>query len=387
MKQILFIITNFRHGGTNKSLENLLSLIDTDNFKADVFAMEHYGPYKEMLPNCTILPEDKWLSALISHWNDTMGFAKLRSTIIKLLRIASNYLKINFIESLYRKSINNLVKGKRYDTVIAYSEGVPTVFLSYLNHENKIAWIHCDYSSYMKLNNNPDETKVYESYKSIVCVSEFTKNVFCEIIPEYKEKTVSIHNILNVSLIKCQSVDGISDSRFNNLHFTIVSIGRFYGVKRFSIIPDIANKLNKKGLMFTWYVIGGDGDKDEKDTFDEKVIKYKLFNRLITLGEKDNPYPYIKNSNLLVSTSLTEACPYVINEAKVIHVPIVSADFGSAYEFIDDGIFGYISPVDKIAEKIELLIKNKEEYNRIKNNISQFEYNNETLLDKIESLI
>ncbi|MFA5540258.1 MAG: glycosyltransferase [Bacteroidales bacterium] len=387
MKQILFIITSFRHGGTNKSLENLLSLIDTDNFKADVFAMEHYGPYKEMLPNCTILPEDKWLSALISHWNDTMGFAKLRSTIIKLLRIASNYLKINFIESLYRKSINNLIKDKKYDTVIAYSEGVPTVFLSYLNHENKIAWIHCDYSSYMKLNNNPDETKLYESYKSIVCVSEFTKNVFCKIMPEFKIKTYSIHNLVNIDIVNDLSLHPIDDKRFIKRKFNIISIGRIDIVKRFDVIPEIVNKLKDKNIDFIWYLLGPKGSGLAQNKFENSINKYKINDNFIWLGSKDNPYNYLMKSDLLVVTSTSEACPYVLNEAKVLNIPIITTNYSSAVEFIEDGINGFIVPLEKIADRIEKIILNNEIYDSIKHNLSTNGYDNNLMLNKIYSLV
>ena len=43
---------------------------------------------------------------------------------------------------------------------------------------------------------------------------------------------------------------------------------------------------------------------------------------------------------MVVSTSVSEACPNVINEAKILHTPIVATNFGSVYEFIEDGVNG-----------------------------------------------
>ncbi len=86
MKHILFVITSFRHGGTNKSLESLLSLLDKSKYRIDVFALEHFGSYEKMLRNCRILEQDKCLHALISQYSDTSGILKLRSLILKLLR-------------------------------------------------------------------------------------------------------------------------------------------------------------------------------------------------------------------------------------------------------------------------------------------------------------
>ena len=387
MQHILFVITSFRHGGTNKSLENLLSLLDPEKYQMDVFAMEHYGPYNSMLSNCTILPKDKWLHALIAQYRDTAGSTKLRSMTLKVLRKLLAWLGLDLSEYLYKNAVRTFSKNKTYDTVVAFSEGAPTAFAQHFKTKNKIAWIHCDYKSYMSLNNHPDETKIYQAYQSIVCVSEFTKINFVNIIPEFNSKTFAIHNILNTDLIKKQSKEEIADDLFTNNTFTIVSIGRYYFIKRFSIIPDIVNELVQKGCTFKWYIIGGDGNEEEKQNFLQKLKDFKLHDTLIALGEKDNPYPYILNSNLLVSTSMTEACPYVVNEAKVLHVPVASADFGSAYEFIDDGINGVIVPVNQLAEKIGTLIEKESEYSKLKNNISNFEYKNKEILLQVEKLL
>jgi hypothetical protein len=40
MKNILIIITRYRHGGIKKSLTNLLIAIDTNKYSVDVFAMD-----------------------------------------------------------------------------------------------------------------------------------------------------------------------------------------------------------------------------------------------------------------------------------------------------------------------------------------------------------
>ena len=107
---------------------------------------------------------------------------------------------------------------------------------------------------------------------------------------------------------------------------------------------------------------------------------------VIYLGEKDNPYCYIRNSELLVNTSLSEACPYVINEAKILHKPVVCTDFGSAEEFIENGVNGYISPIESIHEPIISLIKNQELYDKMVSNISDFVYDNKRIINQIVGL-
>lgn len=387
MKQILFVLTSFRHGGTNKSLENLLSLIDTDNYQVDVFAMEHYGPYKDMLPNCTILPEDKWLSALIAHWGDTKGLAKVRSLAVKLWRNIAGYVNLKPADYLYKKSVNRLGKAKKYDAIIAYSEGVPTAYVSHLNHKNKIAWIHCDYSSYMTINNNPDETEIYSKYNSIVCVSEYTKREFVKIMPKMEGITFSLHNLVNAAVIKKSAKEQITDTKFTAKSFSILSVGRVDIVKRFDKIPEIASKLRERGIDFVWYLIGPKGFGEAQIQFEENMKKFNVGEVFRWLGAKDNPYPYMANSDLLVMTSKSEACPYVLNEAKIIGLPIITTNYGSSIEFIDNGLDGIITPIEYMADEIEEIITNKEFYNAVKQHLQAFEYKNNTILNKFYSLI
>ena len=387
MKNILFVITNFRHGGINKSLENLLSLIDKEKYQVDVFAMEHYGPYVFMLPNCNILPKDRLLHALIAQFYDTKGSVKLKSLTLKVLSKLLVRFGIDLYDFLFKNTVRTISKNKTYDSVIAFSEGAPTKFTQHFTTTNKIAWIHCDYKSYMTLNNHPDETKIYQAYESIVCVSEFTKDSFCKIISNLSCKTYAIHNVINVNEIKLLSQKIIDEKYCNHDVFNIVSVGRINVVKRFDEIPKVVRILLDKGYNFNWILIGPEGQQHEQKSLLENIKKYRVEENFTWIGEKDNPYPFIKNSDLLVNMSISEACPYVINEAKVLHVPVVCTNFGSAVEFIDNDINGFISPITSIAETIEVLIKDQKLYNNLKNNIEKFSYNNDAIFNKIYDLL
>lgn len=385
-KKILFILTSFRHGGTNKSLENLLSLLDVNKYQVDVFAMEHYGPYGSMLLNCTILPKNKWLHALIAQFQDTTGSTKIRSMILKVLRKVLEFLGLDLSKYLKKNAVQAISKNKTYDTVIAFSEGAPTSFAQHFKTKNKIAWVHCDYKSYMTLNNHPDETKIYQAYRSIVCVSEFTKDSFCKIMPTLNSKAYAIHNVVNVNEVKGLSEKIINEKYYSEDVFNIVSVGRINIIKRFDAIPQIARILLDKGCKFNWILIGPEGERHEQQCLLGNIKKYGVEETFIWIGEKDNPYPYIKNSDLLVNVSISEACPYVINEAKVLNIPVVCTNFGSAVEFIQHDINGLIAPLESVADAVELLIKDKKQYNRIKDNTEKFSYSNDMILSKINDL-
>ncbi len=270
---------------------------------------------------------------------------------------------------------------KNYDVVIAFQEGQATKFVSYFKNAKKVSWVRCDYSNMLRISRKKPQHKLYEKIDKIVCVSNYTKDVFVKVLPETKFKTIALHNLISDQLIIQKANKNIDiDDYFNFKGFKILSLGRIDAVKRFSFIPQIVAELKNRGYSFRWYIIGRGNEKETK-LLNNNIRFFNVDNELILLGEKNNPYPYIKEVDLLVLTSYSEACPNVINEAKILGTPIVTTDFGSVYEFIEDNINGLISPIETIADKIEIMISNGETYNRIKKNISQFRYNNDEILN------
>ena len=161
------------------------------------------------------------------------------------------------------------------------------------------------------------------------------------------------------------------DVKFSGNTFNIVSVGRIDPVKRFSSIPQIVNEILFKGKSVCWYIIGPKGgNQKEYELLLSNIEKYKVQKNVILLGERNNPYYFIKNAELLVSTSISEACPYVINESKVLGTPIISTNFGSAHEFVSEGYDGYCVPIEHIADTVCRFIENKEDYSRVKLNLS-----------------
>lgn len=362
-------------------------MINTEKYNIDVFAMEHFGPYSELFTNCTILVKRKWLHALIAQYKDVRGAMKFRCLAIKILRNFLSLIKFNLTDFIFKETVSRISKDKYFDTVIAFSEGVPTAFVRHFKSPNKIAWVRCDYSRYVELNNCPDESIIYNTFKSIVCVSNYTKDVFCRHFPKLSNRVYSIHNILDTNEFLNKSKSNIIENLFNDNQFNIISIGRIDPVKRFSKIPQIARTLIDRGYDFRWFLIGPGTQSNEQLELQKNIKKYEVEKYFYWLGIKNNPYPYIAQSDLLVSLSISEACPNVINEAKVLHTPVVCTNFGSATEFIDNGNDGFITPLEEIADKIELLLQNGIVYEKIKSNILKFKYDNASILKQLYGLL
>lgn len=382
-KNILFVITNLGNGGTNRSLQNLLSKLDRSLYDADIFVMAHQGPYASEFDNCTFSPKERNIDALISSLEKRNGFDKILSLVVKF---TAKLTKYRFQDFLFKRVSRKIINKKHYDAVIAYSEGVPTHLVHYMNHPNKIAWIHCDYASYQENSTVVNEKKIYENYHSIVCVSEYTKTSFLKFYPKLSDKVFSIYNIINDNIILDKSKYKCNIS-FDEKKFNIISIGRIDPIKQLSAIPALARELIDSGSNICWYIIGPVGTHTEYNLLKHNLSKYQVNDKVKILGEINNPYNYMIKANLLVNTSLSEANPYVINEAKILHIPVVCTNFGSAKELIDYGVNGYYEPLEKISERIKYLIDNPEKYNSLRGELATFHYDNDKILSKVYFLL
>ena len=379
-KRVLIIISSFRWGGINRALQNWLNAISPDEYQVDLFVLVHSGNYEGTFSNCELLPKNKFLGTLLDQKEYQKGLAKI---LFLALKVLNKLTKGKFQHWLYGKSGNNLVKGKNYDAVIAWGEGVPTVFVSHIEHSNKIAWIHCDYTQYT---NGPTEKTIYDKFKSIVCVSKYTRKTFLSYYPEMETKVHAIYNILDIDEIKRLSKEPM-DIEYDKNVFNIVSVGRVAPVKRFSEIPAIAKKVKDAGCEFCWYIVGPYCEDKEYHKIVDDTKAFGLSGQVVMLGGKDNPYPYIANADLLVCTSISEAAPFVILEALCLKKPVVSADFGSAGEFVIDCQSGYISNIESIDKPIIGLITDSQSIQSEKDARRSFIYGNSIVLRKINCLL
>lgn len=355
MKKILIVVPSCGTGGILTSLIALLNSTFVNRYKVSIFIMNGYGQRL----NSTIAKYDigcnYWMSKVHSYVFNAKGLKKFILLFYKILfRIPILGEKI--VEIIESSAIRKL-ESLEYDCVISFQEAVSLQFVSRFSNPNKIAWIHCDYSRIFT--NESKEMAIFSKYSKIVTVSNFTRNTFCQLLPKLTARVFTIYNIMDTDAIMAKAEKEIDDNRFTLDKFTIISVGRISEVKQFHLIPQIALKLKSDGYSFNWYIIGGRNEPEAACRLQQSIVENNLGDSVICLGNKSNPYPYFKAANLLVSTSYSEACPMIFNEAKILGLPVVANNYGAAYEFIKEGKDGFICPIDKMADIIER-IYNKE---------------------------
>lgn len=378
MKKLLFVVPSLNVGGTLSSLKCIIEYLDSE-YEINVLALSHDGSPSGIRDNI-LLRKSILLHGYYCNYNESIGFDKYIIALIKIIKRFFYILKIDLEKIISRAFASNY---QSYDIIVAFQEGGVTKFVSHIQHQRKIAWIHCDYRNYCS---TPKERDIYEKFSTVVCVSKYTANSFSTIYPSLQNRVVSVNNLLNLDLIIKSAELPVSDTLFNNDSFTIISVGRLDPVKRFEYIPRIAAELKSKGCKFRWYIIGPEVDNQCFSQLCAEIKSYSLERDVVYLGSKANPYPYFKKADLLVSLSYTEACPMIFNEAKVLKLPIVTTDFGSSYEFINNGESGVIVGLKDIADTLCSIISNSETYDTLKQNVCSQKYSNENILSQLRSL-
>lgn len=374
-KKILFVIPEYSHGGTNKSLESLLSAIDEKHYEISIFSLyEDGGVFYKNIFNPYIIA--KSLLYVLAH--DNVITRKVMGVAMKLFK----NLSFNW---LYRYEANRLQRKYKFDTVIAFQEGSATQFVSLISYPvNRIAWVHCDYGNRFAAIEKKSELSLYCLYNHIVSVSYSAVHSFNSIYPELKDRTKCIYNLIDCSYILRQSAQDINFEKLDN-YFNLISVGRFVAVKQFDLIPKIVQKLKlltKKS--FCWYIVG---DGKERNMVESVISSMGLDKNIKILGAKDNPYPYFKQSDLYVCTSLSESFSYTIAESKTLHVPVLTNDFPVANEVVSPNE-GWICNVKDMAFILKDIIEDKNcIYSNVKKTIDNFKYDNNAIVDTFCKLI
>lgn len=384
-KNILIVMPIVRPGGVGSSLASFYPLIDKTRFDISVFPIT-YSSDKEikiLSYSESVLTCNETLSAFYCNMPDAKGWRFVYSIVIKL--IGKLFKKARFEEFIVKRAIKRIEKNNKYDTVMAFVEGFTTKFVSYFHCVNKVAWVHCNYNYYLPKDRSEED--IYNHYKHIVTVAQYTTEVFKQRYPSLALRTSTIYNPIDIDRVTRLSNEAIDDERFQKASFTLISVGRIVKVKRFTAIPQIAQVLKKEHIDFKWFILGLPLDKTELELIKKQICEFGLQDSVVYLGGKLNPYPYFRHADLLVSTSESEACPMIFNEAKILKLPIVSTDFPSAFEFIDSGTNGVITSLDKMAGVICSIATNMDFYQTLKSNSSYCDRINNQSVESFEALI
>lgn len=377
-KKVLFVLPDYCHGGTNKSLENLLQFLDKDRFDISIYVLYVDGVqyYRNVFHPYIV---KKSLLYYLAH--DNVVTRKLMGALMKLSP------KVNF-NWLYRYEVNRLQRKHHFDSIVAYQEATATVFVARLQAQaNTVAWVHCNYGAVHHFMPDENDRRNYARFNHIVCVSRRALESFLSIYPELSNRSTYIYNTIKTDDINRMADENRQTVPFESETFNIISVGRFAKGKGFEKIPEICNALRQRtGHGFCWYIIGN-GDQALMDTTQKEIEREGLQSHVVLLGAKDNPYPFIRQANLLASTSDVESWSYVVAEAKALGTPVLANNYPVASEVVPPEC-GWVCPLDNMSQLIADLMVDKDGiYSRVKSSSKTGLEDNRSIAKKVMDLL
>jgi glycosyltransferase involved in cell wall biosynthesis len=392
-KNLLFVINNLNCGGAEKALISLLETIDYSLYNVDLLLFKHEGLFFSKIPKQVNLLEEpseyKYFDMPIK--TAIKDCIKRNQTGIALSRVFAGYIfktEKNAVRSEQRvwKHISKSMKSidKRYDVAIGYLEKGPIYFcVEKVNAIKKIGFIHNDYDH---LGMDPDiDAKYFDKLDHIVTVSEKCANVLKERFPFYKQKVEIMYNIVSPKIIRKMSLEKV-EMDMKGEGTRIVSVGRLNYQKGFELAIDACKKLVKHGYEIKWYILG---EGEERIKIEKLITENNLQGIFILLGIKKNPYPFVKESDIYVQPSRFEGKSIAIDEAKILHKPIVVTNFSTAKDQIKSKENGLIVDMDSesLFEGIRKLIDNQDLRGRLIKNLSKERLGTESEIEKLYELI
>ena len=391
-KRVLFVIDSLHSGGAEKSLVSLLNLFDYENYEVDLLTFKEGGLYASLLPKNVILinvPDifnRMKVSILDLIKRKDFKFALWRVNTSITFRYKAKVTKIKHGAQLMWTRLNNVIPKleKEYDIAIAYSQGTPTYYVvEKVVAKKKLCWVNIDYrfAGY----NREFDFKYYEKFNNIVAVSNMCTDVLKDVFPEFKDKIITIYDIISENLINNMASEG-KGFVDNYKGIRILTIGRLVYQKGYEYAIEAAKYLKDKNIDFIWYVIGEGNLRSE---LEKMVIEYNLQDNFKFLGIFTNPYPFIRECDIYCQPSRFEGFGLAIAEARILNKPIVATNFDIVYDQIRDGENGLISEMNgySVSKNIERLIEEKNLKREIINNMRMEQVGTEDEIKKVLKLL
>lgn len=332
-KELLFTGVNLNIGGIEKSLVNLVNKIDKDKYRVTIILEKKEGELLEKLD---------------------------KSIVVKEFKVSNNRNKIfRKVVNLLRRCTYSIFNYHTYDFSCCYAtysySGNKITRISSLNNS---IYIHSDYSYiYPDLEDFRrffDTRDIYD-FKTIFFVSNEACRKFTKIYPGLKDRCLVFNNFIDVEKIEFLSKEKISLTKPRGKTL-FVFVGR---------LDDVSKKLGRAFKLVEsiddvvlWVV----GDGPSKDDYVKEVKRLKIKDRVVFIGSKINPYPYMKRADYLILTSNYEGFPVVYLEGLALKKKLITT-----IKVSDDVIkigknSGEVIPFNekKMIEKVKEILKSKE---------------------------
>lgn len=345
-KKIIIQSGSLRIGGQEKMLSELLKVIDPKKYQVLLLIEENYGEQNVYEKNIPDYIEYKFLTSK-KFMERLEKFKKNKNPIYKLFYS----IMLKFKKKI---AIKNFKKHLDFSNIIIdYNLGLLR-YCDKLNLKGKklIGWSHAGLGGKLK-DKRKERNRRY--YSDIITINEEMKKCYKERLEEYGVKVHKIHNFLDGEVIIQKSLEKIEE----NLGKYIITVGALTENKNHSSLIYAYKKLVDNGIEEDLIILG---EGKERANLEKIIDDLNLNKRVKLLGQKDNPYKYIKGSSFFIQCSYSEGFPLVLLESMILEKAVISTENYGSKEILENGKYGLMveNKVEKISSAIYSLIKDIE---------------------------
>ena len=358
--------------GAERALINILEHIDKTKYDITLLSIVDDGRLKKELENIDGIKYKYIFKAYLKKFreNKHSKFCKISKKIMSLIWKIYLYKMKYHSKELYEKNIN-----EKYDVEIAFLEGKVAKFVSQSPNKKskKIVWIHTDITNDIAkgLNNTfidlEDEKQCYKKFNKIVCVSDEVKNKFIEKTGINKKIEVQVNPIDSKNIRKRAKEEITRPLNRNGL--IVCTVGRLVKEKGYDRLLEVHKRLIKEGIIHTLWIVG---EGKEKGKLEDFINRNKLKNTVNLIGYTQNPYKFVKNSDVFVCSSRIEGLSTALIEATILEKIIITTNCPGIKEIFGeetDSALIVNNDTDSLYEGMKELLTDKKLRQTLKKNI------------------
>ena len=315
-KRIAFVIHDLGVGGAERIISNLSNNICRDRFEVHLIAFNAQGLYmKDIKPDVVV--HDLKVSSV------KKGLFSLMKKICQLQpdRVFSGMGYLNSLLSFFIPFLNLIASHKIY--WIARETNIASIINKREPFSGIINWLY---------------RHTYRNFDTIICQSCYMQQ---DLIKNYgmpKEKMVIINNPVNSEYIEKMSKEPLNYP-FESTYINLLAVGVLRKQKRFDLLLEVLAQLEDR---YRLTIVGG-GVEDR--ALKELAKRLGISDRVAFVGHQDNPYPFMRQADLMVLSSEYEGFPNVLLEANVCGLPVIAFKCpGGTDEIIKESLNGYLVP-------------------------------------------
>ncbi|MBE0443844.1 glycosyltransferase [Psychrobacter sp. FME5] len=261
-------------------------------------------------------------------------------------------------EKIFARALDKYILNKIGQPNIILSNLMPAdSILSYSRLPNITYIIHNTLSLLYKLDSanqgNKSKSRMIDIYSKhpCICVSEGAETDFIETFGNITP-TTAIHNPIDRDNIR--KLAEVFVPEYQNY---IIHVGSFKEAKRHDILLKAYAQTDQSLPL----LLLGEGKR--KSDMKSLAVELGLEDKVVFLGFRENPFPYIKHAQFKILTSDWEGFALVIAESLALGTPVISTDCPSGpSELLPKNNLMPMKDVDAIANKLSQAINNPQQF-------------------------